>query len=83
MIRRSVVPERNIVDTPLKPDMRFLGGRYDLHEIPDDGVAFGTWDTDDFRHEARVEEQRLPAGDGIDADERMLCRDWLAADRSA
>lgn len=55
----------------------------DFAEVGEDVVAFRLWDADDFRHEACVEEEGLPARHGVAADQRVFGDDWVAPDWAA
>lgn len=78
-----VVPQRNIVLTPLEPSVHFLGRGNHVGEIPDDGIALALGNADDLGHEARIEEQRVPASDRVCADERVLGGDGITSNRPA
>jgi len=54
----------------------------DLVEESDDGITLGLWDTNNLGDKAWVEEKRFPAGDGVRADQRMLCNDWVTTKRT-
>lgn len=80
--RCPVIPEGNVIFTPLETRMHLLGGGDDVCEVFDDSLALGLGDTDDLGHEAWVEEECVPAGDGVCADERVFGGYWVAANRS-
>lgn len=46
-------------------------------------IALSLGNAYNFGDEAGVEEERLPSGDGVSADERVLGRDGITADRAA
>lgn len=79
--RRSVVPDRNIILAPLESSMHFLSRGDHVGEVLDNGIALGFGNAHNLGHEARVEEQCIPTGHGVCADERVLGRDGVAANR--
>lgn len=62
--------------------MHLLGGGDDVREVFDDSIALCLRDTDNLRHKAGIEEECVPAGDGVCPDERVFGCDWFAADGS-
>lgn len=80
--RRSVVPDGNIILAPLESSVHLLCSGHHVGEVLDDGITLGFRDAHDLRDKSRVEEQSVPAGDGVRANERMLGRDWVTANRS-
>lgn len=83
VIRDAIIPERDIASLPLEAGVELWARGDDLVEQSDDVVGFCLGDADDLGHEARVEEDTLPACDGVGAHERVLCRDGLASDGAA
>lgn len=83
VVGAAVVPESNVVLVPLEADVRLVGRGDDLVEVRDDVVTLNLGNADNLGHEAGVEEQRLPSGDGVHADERVLSDDRLATDGAA
>lgn len=81
--RRPIIPERNVILTPLEPGMYLLGGGDHVREVLDNSITLSFGDTNDLSDEARVEEECVPAGDRVGADERVFGGDWFAADGSA
>ena len=51
----AIIPERNIILAPLKPDMEFLGGGDDFIEIVDNHITLNLRHPHNLRHEPRVE----------------------------
>lgn len=80
--RRPIIPERNVILTPLETGMHLLGGGDNVREVLDNSITLRLGDTDDFGHEARVEEECVPAGDGVCADEGVYGGYWFATDGS-
>lgn len=81
--RRSVVPDGDVILAPLESSMHLLSGGYHFGEVLDDGITLGFRDAHDLGHESRVEEQAVPAGDGVCANERMLGGDRVTTNRPA
>jgi hypothetical protein len=81
--RRPVIPERNVILTPLETRMNLLGGGDNIREVLDNSITLSLGDPNDFSDETWVEEERVPAGDWVCADERVFGGDWFAADGSA
>jgi len=63
--------------------MELLSRGNDLVEESNDGIALGPWDTDDLSHKAWVEEQRLPTGDRVRADQWMFGDDRISSNRAS
>lgn len=63
--------------------MQLLGRSDDLVEEPDDSIALGPGDTNDFGHESWVEEERLPASDGVRADQRVFGDNRVSSNRAS
>jgi hypothetical protein len=63
--------------------MSLLCGRDDFVEVGDDVVTLGFGNAHDLGHETRIEEHRLPSGNGMSANKRVLGNHRLAAHRSA
>lgn len=63
--------------------MHLLGRGDHISEEPDDGVTLCGRNTDDLFHEARVEEQSVPAGDWVRANEWVFSGDRVPAHWSA
>lgn len=80
MIGDATIPERDIVDAPAEAGVRHVRRGDNVHEIADDGVAFALGNADDLGYGDRIEEERLPAGDRVGADEWVLGRDAVAAE---
>ncbi len=80
VVRDPVIPEGDVVDAPLEPNVCFLGSGDDFHQVLDDGVGLGSRDADDLCDKAGVEEEGLPACDGIDADQGMFGGDGITTD---
>lgn len=55
--RRPIIPERNVIFTPLEPSMDLLGGGDDVREVFDNSITLSLGDPNDLRDEARVEEE--------------------------
>lgn len=83
VVGSAVIPDRDIADIPLEAGVCFLRCSDDVSQISDDSIALALRDADDGCHEARVEEEAVPAGDGVCADERVFCGDGVAADWAA
>lgn len=81
--RCPVIPESNVILTPLEPGVHLLSGGDHVREVLDDSIALGLGDTDDLSDEAGIEEEGVPAGDGVCADKRVFGGDGFTADRSA
>ena len=81
--RRPIIPERNIILPPLEPRVHLLRRGNHVREVLDNRITLGLGDPHDLRDEARVKEERVPAGDGICANERVFSCDGLAPDRAA
>lgn len=79
---RTVVPESHIVLAPLESCVHLRRRADDLSEVFDDGIAFYLWDPDDLGHEARVEEETVPASHWVCSDQRMFCCNRLTTDWS-
>ena len=62
--------------------MHFLSRSNSFGEKFDQHIAFGLWNTDDLRDEARVEEQALPFGHGMCPYKRVFCNDGCSSNRS-
>ena len=75
----TIVPESDIVLAPLVANMEFLSCGDDFIEVSNDGIAFRLGHSDNGFHETRVEEERFPAGNRIDADDWVLSDDRLTA----
>lgn len=71
MLGAAVVPERNRVPFPLEPAGQFWRLNM-LEQECEQRVALGLAQLHDARGEAAIDEQELPAGDGMDAYHRML-----------
>lgn len=80
--RDPVVPDRNIIFIPLETGMHLLSGCNNIGEVFDDGVALGFGYAHNLGHESRVEEQCVPAGDRVRADERVFSGYRVPANRS-
>lgn len=63
--------------------MDLLGGGDDVREVLDNSITLSLGDTDDLGHESRVEEECVPAGDRVCANERVFGGDWFTADGPA
>ena len=83
VIGDSVIPEGDIVLVPLEPSMVLRRGGDDLIEKGDDVVALGLGNADNFGNEAGVEEEGLPSGDRVCADEWVLGGDGFTTNRPA
>lgn len=79
VVRHTIVPERHIALVPLKPCMYLWTRGNDLVEQADDVIALCLRDANDLGDEARVEEDRLPARDGVRADQRVFGGDWFTS----
>ena len=73
----AVVPDRNIILTPLETTHVLARGRDDLIQIRNDVVAFKFWDSRDFGHEAGIVKKELPPGDRVGPNEWLLCDDRI------
>lgn len=62
--------------------MNLLGGGDDVREVLDNKITLSLGDTDDLGDETRVEEEGIPAGDGVGANERVYGGYWFTADGS-
>jgi hypothetical protein len=83
VIGDSVIPEGDIVFVPLEPSMVLRRGSDDLIEKGDDVVALGLGDADNLGDEAGIEEEGLPSGDRMCADEWVLGGDSITTDGPA
>lgn len=81
--RDTIVPKGDIVLLPLEAYVKLLRRSNDLIEVSDDGVTLCLWDANDLSDEASIVEQRLPAGDGIRADQGMLGDDRITTNWAA
>lgn len=63
--------------------MYLLSGGHHVGEVPDDRIALGFGDAYDLGHESWVEEQTVPAGDRVRANERMLGGDRITTNGSS
>ena len=63
--------------------MHFWCSSSHLGEEADDGITFNFRHPDNLGHEARVEEETVPAGDGVRPHQGMLRGDGIASDWSA
>lgn len=79
----AVIPEGDVTSLPLEPGVQLGAGADNLIEERDDVVGFRLGHTNNLGHEARVKEQRFPAGDRVSADQWMLGGDGLATDGAA
>ena len=79
----AVVPVDYVVFAPLEGDVILVGCGNHFIQVVDDVVTFEFGHTNDLGDESRVEEQRLPACDGMDTNEWVLGCDWISANRTA
>lgn len=68
----TVVPECNVVLVPLETHMQFLSRGNDVVEVRENRVALPLGYSHNLCDKARVEEQCLPASDGVRANEWVL-----------
>ena len=83
MVGDAVVPKGNVILVPLEASVNLRGGGDNLVEKRDDVVTFSLGDTNNLRHETWVEEEGLPPGHRVSADQRMLGGDGVPAYRAA
>lgn len=76
----AVIPEGNVILAPLEAGVQLLGGCEHLIEVGDDGIALGLGDSNNLGDETRVEEEAVPSGDWVGANERVFSGDGVTAD---
>ena len=79
----AIIPVRNIILVPLKPDMKLLCRGDDLVEITNNGITFRFGDSHNGFDKPRIEEKGFPSSHRVSADDGMFCDDRLSTDRTS
>lgn len=79
----AVIPEGDIVLAPLEASVQLLRSCDNLVEVGNDGIALSLGDSDNLGDETRVEEETVPSGDRVGADEWVFGGDGITTNRSA